>query len=142
MENLPRLTPCLVGTGTVTHPRDMVRALETLEGFAFTYTVDGQLLDTGRAALVKLMADHESSTILVNGCLFLNVMSFRYLTFETDESGSCKFELFGDGFQLRLEPTDDADSRVEERGVMHLLEGEAFGSGSFVVHDDEDEEEQ
>ena len=28
------------------------------------------------------MADPESATLVVNGCLFLNVLSFRYLDFE------------------------------------------------------------
>ena len=88
MERTTTLAPCLVGNGTVTDPRDMIRALETLEVVRFVQEVDGEVIAEGRATLVKLMADDESSTILVNGCLFLNVTSFRYLTFTTDAEGA------------------------------------------------------
>ena len=55
----------------------------------------------GRAALVKLMADPESATLVVNGCLFLNVLSFRYLDFEQLAEERWRFMLLGDGSTLR-----------------------------------------
>lgn len=140
MERLPELAPCLVGSGTLTRPRDMVRALETLEGFRFTYAVDGQTIAEGKAALVKLMADTESATILANECLFLNVASFRYLTFSTEDSG-CRFDLHGDGMLLSLWPCDDVDTRAEEREQLRMLESGMFDPATFVVIDEEDDED-
>lgn len=140
MDRTPELAPCLVGTGTLTRTRDIVRALETIEGFEYTYMVDDELIAEGRAALVKLMADAASATILVNGCLFLNVASFRYLTFES-EDGLCRFELHGDGSLLTLVPTDEPDPRAETREGLRLLEADAFDPGTFVILDEEDDEE-
>lgn len=141
MQRRPSLAPCLVGNGTVTLPRDMIRALETLETVRFSQTVDGAVMAEGRATLVKLMADEESSTILVNGCLFLNVTSFRYLTFSTDDEGDCAFRLVGDGMDLTLLPAGDAEVRPVEPQAMRLLEETAFDPDAFVaMEDDEDED--
>ena len=87
------LAPYFIGSGTLTHPRDMIRALETLEAVEYAYIVDGDTISEGEATLVKLMADSGSATMAVNGCLFLNVSSFRYLDFSTDDEGLCAIEL-------------------------------------------------
>jgi len=141
MQKRPSLAPCLVGNGTVTFPRDMIRALETLETAAYVQEVDGAVIAEGRATLVKLMADGESSTILVNGCLFLNVTSFRYLTFTTDAEAECTFTLMGDGMTLVLRPVSDMEARTVEPQAMRLLEETAFDPESFVALDDEDDDE-
>ncbi len=138
MEHHPHLAPCLIGNGTLARPRDMVRALETLEGLAYAWIVDGESMSEGRAALVKLMAD-DSATLLVNECLFLNVRSFRYLTFETSADGTCSFELHGDGTVLRLTPDQEVDARVAEREGMQRMEYDAFGPGAFVLLEEDDE---
>lgn len=141
MDRRNNLTSCLVHDGTVTEPRDMLRALETLETLKYRQLVDGEKMAEGEAALVKLMAEPAASTILVNGCLFLNVLSFRYLTFMTAEDGSCTFELVGDGMTLVLEPVEDPEAPAAERVPVRLLEGTTFGSESFVTLDDEDDED-
>lgn len=135
------LAPSLIGEGTVSLLRDMVRALETLEGLRYAYTVDGAEIASGSAALVKLMADDDSATMLVNGCLFLNVASFRYLTFRNDEDeGDWVFELHGDGCVLKLIPEDTVEARTEERAAAaRLMEGVAFGPGTVVRLDEEDD---
>lgn len=141
MERRHDLASCLVHNGTVADPRDMLRALETLETLKYRQIVDGQVMAEGEAALVKLMAEPAGSTILVNGCLFLNVLSFRYLTFMTADDGTCTFELASDGMTLVLEPVDDPDAPATERVPVRLLEGTSFDSESFVTLDDEDEED-
>lgn len=135
------LAPCLVGNGTVALPRDMIRALETLETVVFAQEVDGEVMAEGRATLVKLMADDESSTILVNGCLFLNVTSFRYLTFTTAEDGACEFTLFAEGMRLKLTPCGEPDLRAVEPQAMRLLEETAFDPDAFVTLDDDEDED-
>lgn len=140
MQHPRELTPCLIGTGTLTNLRDMVRAMETVESFEYTYAVDGEPMNQGRATLVKIMADPESSTMLVNGCLFLNVASFRYLTFEAAGDGNTIFTLHGDGMTLELTASEEA-ALTEGRPVIRLMEDGSFDPSSYVTLDDEDDED-
>jgi hypothetical protein len=141
MEPTRPLAPILVGSGTVSHPRDMIRALETLEIVEYSYVVDEEAISSGNATLVKLLADPDSATMVVNGCLFLNVSSFRYLDFETDEDGLCTVSLHSDGMTLALRSLGEADSDTVARGQMRLLEDAGFDLESFVIGDDEEEDE-
>ena len=133
--------PLLVRDGTLTHPRDIVRALETVESFAYRYIVDGEEIATGRATLVRIMLDEYSATTLVNGCLFLNVASFNYLNFTTDADGQPRITLFNDGASLEMTPIDEADLRPGPRNVIRLMEESVFEGTSFVSLDDEDDDE-
>jgi len=137
------LASCLVHNGTVSSPRDMIRALETIEGLAYRQVIDGAVFAEGNATLVKLMVEPGASTILVNGCLFLNVLSFRYLTFETDADGACTFELVGDGMRLLLEPTSDAEDAATATSprVARLIEAEAYDPDAYAMLEDDDEDE-
>jgi len=136
------LAPCLIGSGTLAHPRDMLRALETIENLEYSFTVHGQLVSEGRAALVKLMADPESSTIVVNDCLFLNVLSFRYLDFEQLNDVSWGFTLYGDATTLRLVSLPETEDSAEEPKRPHLLLEETIPDfESIIVLDDEDDED-
>jgi hypothetical protein len=140
MEPTRPLAPCFIGSGTISHPRDMIRALETLESLEFVYELDGSVISQGDATLVKLMADPESATMAVNGCLFLNVASFRYLDFETDEDGRCTVRLYGDGSLLVLRTAPDAEGGVTT-GQMRLIEDAEFSLSELVLAEDEDEED-
>jgi hypothetical protein len=89
------------------------------------------------------MVEPGASTILVNGCLFLNVLSFRYLTFETSDAGSCTFELAGDGMRLVLQPTEDADETAAAPSprVARLIEAESYDPDSYAMLEDDDEDD-
>jgi hypothetical protein len=139
MEPRPTLAPCLIGDGTVSSMADMVRALETVETCRYAYTVHGEPVSAGRATLVKILVDDSSSTILVNGCLFLNIASFRYLNFHTDEEGAVRIELHGDESTLDLFPIDEPDLRVS-RPVIRLIERDVFDPEP-LLRSDEDEDE-
>ena len=143
MERTNQLSSCLVHNGTVTSPRDMIRALETIEGLTYRQIVDGATMAEGHATLVKLMVEPGAATILVNGCLFLNVLSFKYLTFETDAAGACTFELMGDGMRLELVPTADGEesTAMTSPRVARLIEVEAYDPDAYAMLDDDDEDE-
>jgi hypothetical protein len=142
VERRTELASCLVHNGTVVSPRDMIRALETIEGLTYRQILDGETLAEGKATLVKIMAERDASTILVNQCLFLNVLSFRYLTFQTADDGSCVFELVGDGMSLELTPVEDEEeSAAQNPRAARLLDAEAFDPESYVVLDDDDDED-
>ena len=135
------LAPVLIGSGTVAHPRDMIRALETLEAVEYSYIVDGETISEGAATLVKIMADSGSATMVVNGCLFLNVASFRYLDFSTDRDRVCSITLHGDGLTLALRSLGEADGDTVARGQLKLLEDAGFDLESFVVTDEDEEDD-
>ena len=140
MDSPRQLPPLLVGDGTLTYPRDMVRALETIETFSYRYLVDGEQLSAGRATLVRIMLDDLSASTLVNGCLFLNVSSFTYLNFRTDEQGQTIFDLFAEGAVLEITPLDEPEIRAGQRQVIRLMDESVF-EGTFVTLDDEDDDE-
>jgi hypothetical protein len=136
------LAPCLIGRGTLANPRDMLRALETLENLEYRFIAHGETVDQGRTALVKLMADPESSTIVVNGCLFLNVMSFRYVDFEPLSPESWRFTLHGDGSVLELVSLPETEDEEDGAKRPHLLLEETIPDfSSMIVLDDEDDED-
>ncbi len=139
MQHPRELTPTLIGTGTLTNLRDMVRAMETVESFGYRYAVDGEAITEGRASLVKIMADPDSATLLVNGCLFLNVASFRYLNFSS-EDGTTRIELHGDGIVLEMDPIDEPEPR-EGRPVIRLMDEIAFDPQTYVRLDDDEDED-
>lgn len=141
MDSPRQLPPLLVGNGTLTQPRDMARALETVETFSYRYLVDGDLITEGRATLVRIMADSESASVLVNGCMFLNVATFQYLNFLTDAEGETRFDLYVEGAVLEITPLDEPEIRNGQRQVIRMMEESVFDASSIVLLDDEDEDE-
>ena len=142
MDHDHSLAPCLIGRGTLTNPRDMLRALETLENLEYRFVVHGETVGEGKTALVKLMADPESATLVVNGCLFLNVLSFRYLDFEPLPEERWRFTLHGSHSTLELVSLPDAEEDAAPIGRPHLLlEETAPDFESLIALDDEDDED-
>lgn len=141
MESSRSLPPLLVGDGTLTNPRDMVRGLETIETFAYRYLVDGDEIAAGKATLVRIMLDDVSASTIVNGCAFLNVASFTYLNFHTDSEGQARFELYSEGAVLEITPLDEPELRSGQRQVIRLMDESVFEGATFVSLDDEDEDE-
>jgi hypothetical protein len=121
----------------------MIRALETVEGLTYRQLLDGKTMAEGRATLVKLMAEPGASTILVNGCLFLNVLSFRYLTFETDPEAGVVFQLVADDMKLELIPAEEEDETATPANprAARLMEAESFDPDAYAMLDEDDEDE-
>ena len=119
----------------------MLRTLETLENLEYRYLVLGEEVDSGRAALVKLMADPDSATLVVNGCLFLNVSSFRYLDFERGPADNWLFELHGDESVLELVSVPEADDDPTLTKRPHLLSEEIIPDFESLLALDEDDED-
>jgi hypothetical protein len=141
MDPQRQLAPCLVGKGTLSNFRDMLRALETLENVAYRFLVDGEVVDEGTAQLVKLMADPESATLIVNGCLFLNVASFRYLDFVRGAESTWDFTLYGDGTRIELVTQESSESAADVVRPHLLLEEDVPDLETLLLFDDEDEDE-
>lgn len=141
MDQQRPLAPAFIGRGILSHQRDMLRALETLENVDYCFVAHGQVVEEGSATLVKLMADQESSTLVVNGCLFLNVASFRFLDFDRDSDDRWRFVLHGDATTLTLTHVPDPSENAEDGRPRLLLEEEASDFETLILLDDEDDEE-
>jgi len=118
----------------------MLRVLETIESLEYRFSVHGEVMHEGNAALVKLMADSESATLVVNGCVFLNVASFRYLDFEQEAEGAWRFVLHGDGSTLELTALPEAEETESTR--PHLLSEEMPPDFDALIALDDDEDEE
>lgn len=133
------LAPCFVDRGTVGTYRDMLRALETIESLEYRWQVDGEVVSEGKATLVKLMADPESATMVVNGCLFLNVASFRYLDFEPAGEERCMFRLHGDGSLLEIIALPEETEGVDRPRSL-LLETGTVDFESYIALEGEEDD--
>jgi hypothetical protein len=87
------------------------------------------------------MADPESATLIVNGCLFLNVASYRFLDFERGEDSRWRFTLQGDDSTLTLIHIPETGEESEGGRPHLLLEEEVPDFESLILLDDEDDED-
>jgi hypothetical protein len=120
----------------------MLRALETLENVEYRFVAHSEVVDEGSATLVKLMADPSSATLIVNGCLFLNVASYRFLDFGRNAEERWEFILHGDASTLtllHLPESEEADAA--ERRPRLLSEEEVPDFESLILLDEEDEDD-
>ena len=79
--------------------------------------------------------------MIVNGCLFLNVASFRYLDFETDAEGRWHFALHGDGSRLELLALPDSGEEGELSRPHLLAEEDAPDFDVLLALEEDDEDE-
>lgn len=138
----PPSPACFIGEGTLISKKDMMRALETLEGVQYSYRVDDKTISDGAGIVVRVFASDESSTLILNGCLFLNVVSFDYLRFYPDARGTSTVELVSGGSNLNLSPIDEGP-QPQARMLKHPVGRLNYGPGNFVplIEDFSDEEE-
>src|SRR3972149_85218 len=85
----------------------MLRALETLENLKYEYVVDGKPVRNGQGALLKVFASRHSATLIINNCIFVNVLSFDYLNFKSQPGGGTVVDLVDEGRTLRLETIEE-----------------------------------
>ena len=133
--------PCFINEGTIYHKKDMLRALETLENLKYDYLVDGKVIRKGQGALLKVFASRHSATLVINNCIFINVLSFDYLNFKSAPSGKTIVDLVEDGRILRLE-TIDEEIKVPRSNREILASVDQFDDEeTFALLEEGDEEE-
>lgn len=106
MSKNSNVAPCIINKGTIFHKKDMLRALETFENLNYDYIVDGHTVACGSGDLVKVFASKNSATMIINNCVFINVLSFNYLNFRTLDDGHTEIDLMADSRILRLVSTN------------------------------------
>ncbi len=133
--------PCIVNEGILINKKDMLRALETLESVKYTYFVDGNVIGQGEGVVVKVFSSQDTSTLVINGCLFLNILSFNYLRFYAQDNGLTTIELIEDSKILRLISIED-DVRRITRVNREIFAGSRYDEETpaelFDENDDDD----
>lgn len=133
--------PCFINEGTIYHKKDMLRALETLENLKYEYVVDGKTVRNGQGALLKVFASRHSATLVINNCIFVNVLSFDYLNFKSQPGGGTVVDLVDDGRTLRLE-TIEEEIKVPRSNREILASVDQFDDEeTFALLEEGDEEE-
>lgn len=107
MDKNKNWAPCFIKEGTIYHKKDMLRALETLENVEYKYIVDKQVVQEGQGAILKVFASRHSATLIINNCVFINVLSFDFLDFYSAANGSAVVELKSDASTLLLNAIDE-----------------------------------
>lgn len=106
--------PCIVNEGILINKKDMLRALETLESVKYAYIVDDNVISQGEGVVVKVFSSQDTSTLVINGCLFLNIHSFNYLRFYAQDNGLTTIELVEDAKILQLISIEDDARRISK----------------------------
>ena len=134
--------PCFINEGTIYHKKDMLRALETLENLKYQYVVDGSVVRQGQGALLKVFASRHSATLIINNCIFINVLSFEYLNFKSEPGAATIVELVDDGRVLRLE-TSTEEIRVPRANREILASVDQFDDEeTFALLEEGDSDEE
>lgn len=133
--------PCFINEGIIYQKKDMLRALETLENLKYRYVIDDKLIKEGQGALLKVFASRHSATLIINNCVFINVLSFDYLSFTCDDQGKTVCELVEEGRVLSLEAIDE-DIKVPRTDREILASVDQFDDEeTFALLEEGDEEE-
>lgn len=143
MSKNPNVAPCIINEGTIFNKKDMLRALETFENINYEYIVDGQVVAGGTGELVKVFASKNSATMIINNCVFINVLSFNYLNFRTLESGHTEVELMADSRILRMNSTNNESRpsmvvKDSQPSVDQFADEETFALLEESENEDED----
>ena len=92
MERPRQLAPSFIGSGTLATPRDMLRALESLETVDLLWEVEGRNVAEGQFTLVKLMFDPDSATMAVNAAPVAPATRPAIPASANASVGACTFE--------------------------------------------------
>lgn len=135
MLNEPKkCAPCIVSEGILLNKKDMLRALDTLENVIYYDVLDEKVISSGKGLVVKVFSSRDSSTIVLNETLFINVNSFKYLTFNIDEEGRTALELVNDSRILRLIPYYNEEQKQSNRLIQ-----KSINNNEDFYYDDEEE---
>lgn len=140
-KDTPPIPPCFVGEGTLVSKKDMMRALETLETVLYRYNVDDQAMSEGEGIVVRVFSSGESSTLILNGCIFINVLSFDYLNFYSNKIGSSTLELVARDRSLKLTPLDE-NNQTQPRNTKTFLSSNFDDESYAPLLEDFSEEEE
>jgi hypothetical protein len=96
--------PCIVDAGVLYHRRDMARILRDLVRVRYVDLNGGEVAACGEGQVVSIFASEESSTIVFNERIYLNLNTFEYAKLGKDPDGASCIDLVDEHRILRLIP--------------------------------------
>lgn len=130
--------PLIVKEGTVYRTLDIVRSLLTLDAVQYKYVVEGLVVSEGKGWIVRVFYSHDSASLVVNNCLFINVRSFDYLKFSHLDDNTVEMILISENSELKLQSLGESikPPRAVER--LRRLEDEEFEFQFYRQDHDDD----
>ncbi len=137
---------CIVDAGILYHRRDMARILRDLVRVRYVDLQGDEIAATGEGQVVSIFASDDSSTIVFNERIYLNLNTFEYARLGKDPDGASCIDLVDDRRVLRLIPLPwesfDAPSSLGQRQTpASAVLDRWFGDGTAEVFADDDDEE-
>ncbi len=133
--------PCFINEGTIYQKKDMLRALETLENVRYEFIVEGEVVRSGKGVICKVFASRNSATLVINNCVFINVLSFDYLNFLSGED-STEIELIEDDRTLKLFTIDEEVKAPDTNREMLASVDQFDDEETFALLEDGEAEEE
>lgn len=139
--------PCIVDRGLVVDKRDIQRLLTDLRRVRYLYFQDGKVASEGEGCIVEVIADPQSSTLVANRSLYINVYSFDYLELRQvagagGEGQQACFDLVQESWLLRLLPLSDPLQARSDRqlnaAALEAVVADVLSASWDPQFDDED----
>lgn len=119
--------PVLIGEATLTRPSDIYSVLLTINSASYRFYVGGELMSSGWGWVITTgMVDDESSTIITDRFIFINVRSFDYATFRVLESNRLELKLYSDDMVLSLISMSSYRIPPEQVRKLRIYEAEGI----------------
>lgn len=138
--------PCIIDSGIVIHKEDIKRLLNDLSRVRYIHTLEGKVQSEGEGWILEIFADSDRATLVADGRLYLNVMSFDYLQLCPAPDDQTYFDLIQDNRQLRLiglcSPLPDrANPRNIDAATLEAMVTQVLSAKWDVQFDDDDDED-
>ena len=136
---------CIVDAGVLYHRRDMARILRDLVRVRYVDLNGGEVAASGEGQVVSIFASDDSSTIVFNERIYLNLNTFEYARLGKDPDGASCIDLVDEHRTLRLIPLpwesfDAPTSLGQRQAAASAVLDRWFGDAAEVFAEDDDEE--
>ncbi|NJN32576.1 MAG: hypothetical protein HC824_20780 [Synechococcales cyanobacterium RM1_1_8] len=140
----PRVAPCIVDRGIVYQKQDMHCLLADLTRVRYQQFQDGELISQGEGYVKRVFADCQSSTLVANHSLYLNVESFDYLELNSvgpETHPETHLDLVQDSRRLRLvplsNPLDHHSVQAIDSATLEVMMAEVLSANLDAQLDDD-----
>ena len=110
--------PCIVHEGILVSKPDMKRVLADLCNVRYAYRTDDDNPHEGEGYVMDIFTHPQSSTIVANHAIYINLLSFDYLQISQTSEDETSFILVGDNRQLQLVPLSNPMKERSDRTLQ------------------------
>ena len=114
----PPPAPCIVHEGILASRLDMKRVLADLCNVRYAYQTEDDAPYEGEGYIMDVFAHPQSSTIVANHAIYINLLSFDYLQIARPPGDETRFTLVGEGRRLQLVPLSNPMKEQSDRTLQ------------------------